>query len=320
MSTPSNVRANSNPFDALPNELLEMIIHNAIKTPFDSASRRYAAKTFNYIAQTCKCLFVVGNPILYKFDVKQGNCSGLFWAARKNKLDIFKRFLDFGAPINTMVATHTVASTALLLESTDILRYLVARPDVDWEACALRFNEPAISMAMRCPPEIRELVLNCEHVAVDAESRDGSTALFRAAERNYVPEAEILLRRGARPDHRDHQGLSPLYLAAIHGSADVLRLLVETGSVDVNIKPHGRPLPLAKATYKGHQAVFDILIAHPDIDAKAVLGSYYLVKRMARVPPLLHERLLLKIESEIEWEPEIEWEDGTEREDETDSE
>jgi ankyrin repeat protein len=65
---------------------------------------------------------------------------------------------------------------------------------------------------------------------VNATQVDGSTALHWAVERDDLEMADLLIRAGARVGARTREGVTPLQLAAINGSAAMLDRLVKAGA------------------------------------------------------------------------------------------
>jgi ankyrin repeat protein len=65
---------------------------------------------------------------------------------------------------------------------------------------------------------------------VNAAQVDGTTALHWAVERDDVDVVELLLTAGARVSARTREGVTPLQLAAINGSARVLGRLIRAGA------------------------------------------------------------------------------------------
>ena len=69
---------------------------------------------------------------------------------------------------------------------------------------------------------------------VPAETADGgvfeNTALVLAALKGHLEAAALLLDRGASPDQRNSDDLTPLMMAALNGQAAMVRLLVERGA------------------------------------------------------------------------------------------
>ncbi|KAL9488088.1 hypothetical protein ACSS6W_000365 [Trichoderma asperelloides] len=285
-----------NYLDALPNEVLEMIVYGAIENPFDIYAILASVRTISRIARTCKRLYSVANPILYKWNIRHGGCSGLFWAARKNRVDVFKRFVESGASVNMVVTDRTPLMTAITFCSVDIVRYLLTLPDVDWNRRSIHHGMSALHAAMACPTEITGLLLKCKDVLIDERTEwERHTALHYASEKNMASEAKIVLDRGADPDARNHRGWSPLNFAAARGNAEMVRLLLDTGRVDVNVNPEDGQPPLAAAAVKGYKDVFDLLISHPDIDIEITLSCDYTKKHINEISPELFNRLIMEV-------------------------
>ena len=59
---------------------------------------------------------------------------------------------------------------------------------------------------------------------------DGTTALHWAVERDDLDMADLLIRAGARVTARTREGVTPLQLAAINGSAAMLDRLIKAGA------------------------------------------------------------------------------------------
>jgi uncharacterized protein len=91
---------------------------------------------------------------------------------------------------------------------------------------AMRGNREAVRAAL------------ARHTDVNAAQVDGTTALHWAVERDDVELAELLLTAGARVSARTREGVMPLQLAAINGSAAMLGRLIKSGA-----DPNGRLTP-----------------------------------------------------------------------------
>ncbi len=63
-------------------------------------------------------------------------------------------------------------------------------------------------------------------VMVDSKTKQGSTALMKAAEFGHVEVARSLILKGADENEKDKEGFTPLHLAAMYAHRDVLIFLV----------------------------------------------------------------------------------------------
>jgi ankyrin repeat protein len=90
---------------------------------------------------------------------------------------------------------------------------------------------------------------------------NGYSPLMWAARHDNADLATLLLERGARTEHRDHNGDRALLWAAYHGAGRVVALLLEAGSpADSDDDPHGRT-PLMRAAEYGRAGVVRLLLA-----------------------------------------------------------
>lgn len=112
---------------------------------------------------------------------------------------------------------------------------------------------------LACPPaDMQELLYDCSADSVHADCF-GIPPLAWAATYGSVPLVQELLDAGARPE----QSVSVLHCAAQHGSADVLRLLLE--NMDSEAVCRGSPLAnitsLDRASKTGHEEACRLLLA-----------------------------------------------------------
>ncbi|MEV0373975.1 ankyrin repeat domain-containing protein [Streptomyces sp. NPDC050636] len=74
-----------------------------------------------------------------------------------------------------------------------------------------------------------------------------------------------LLRRGASPSAASVDGETPVYLAAVSGTADIVRLLLEAGAspdAESRGEPGSQGLPLCAAACWGHSTAVRELLSH----------------------------------------------------------
>ena len=115
-----------------------------------------------------------------------------------------------------------------------------------------------------------ELVALLEHGAeVNRVSRDGETALTKAAKYNQVEAARLLIEHGAdvnltgfAPDGEALEAAesTPLTAAASHGQVEMVDLLLAAGT-DVNLASSKGGTPLKAATFHNHRALARHLMA-----------------------------------------------------------
>ena len=96
---------------------------------------------------------------------------------------------------------------------------------------------------------------------------DGTTALHRAADRDDVQKAGLLIRDGADVKAANRYGVTPLSLACTNGSAAMIKLLLKAGA-DPNTAFPGGETALMTASRTGKlEAVKELLAAGANVNA-----------------------------------------------------
>ncbi|MEH0986326.1 ankyrin repeat domain-containing protein [Micromonospora sp. CPCC 205556] len=87
--------------------------------------------------------------------------------------------------------------------------------------------------------------------------------LMEAVLREDAAVASALLRVGADPNAADREGTTPLYLASVQGTVDLVRLLLAAGAAPDTESGHGQEgTPLCAAAAWGYTDVVRELLAH----------------------------------------------------------
>jgi ankyrin repeat protein len=85
--------------------------------------------------------------------------------------------------------------------------------------------------------EILDLLLEYEDVDINDGGQSGYTLLHWAMATSNVTAARFLLSKGANPNVADRNGATPLHVAACCASTtDVIKLILETKKVDINVR------------------------------------------------------------------------------------
>jgi ankyrin repeat protein len=85
--------------------------------------------------------------------------------------------------------------------------------------------------------EILDLLLEYEDVDINDGGQSGYTVLHWAMATSNVTAARFLLSKGANPNVADRNGATPLHVAACCASTtDVIKLILETKKVDINVR------------------------------------------------------------------------------------
>ena len=90
-----------------------------------------------------------------------------------------------------------------------------------------------------------------------------SPPLFYAAEGGHEEFAAFLLANGAEVDAKNHNDVTPLFIAAQVGAASVVRLLMDKGADPNQRSTRDDVLPLYVACFEGHlDVVKELLLFH----------------------------------------------------------
>ena len=77
----------------------------------------------------------------------------------------------------------------------------------------------------------------------------------------------VLMENGASIDAQSEQGFTPIYMAAQEGHEDIVNYLLENGA-DQNLTMDEGFCPIDIAMQQGHDNIVSILIEHEQIDIK----------------------------------------------------
>jgi ankyrin repeat protein len=105
---------------------------------------------------------------------------------------------------------------------------------------------------------------------VNAKDGHGRTPLFWAAENGHKPVVKLLLETGqVEVDSKEYDGRTPLSFAAENGHDAVVKLLIETGQVEVDSREwwkYGSLTPLSWAAQNGHEAIVKLLLETSQVE------------------------------------------------------
>uniref|UniRef100_A0A7N5ZPJ2 Euchromatic histone-lysine N-methyltransferase 2 n=1 Tax=Anabas testudineus TaxID=64144 RepID=A0A7N5ZPJ2_ANATE len=93
---------------------------------------------------------------------------------------------------------------------------------------------------------------------VDAQDKDMRTPLLEAIINNHIEVARYLIQNGACVYHSD--GYTGLHHAAKLGNLEIVKMLLETGQVDVNAQDNGGWTPIIWAAEHKHVDVIKVLL------------------------------------------------------------
>ena len=86
--------------------------------------------------------------------------------------------------------------------------------------------------------------------------------LCAAAKAGHTKTVFQLVQQSTPPDKKDIRGTTPLWHAASMGHTDIVRILLATNSVDVNVESVSRRTPIFLTAASGYVEIVKLLLAH----------------------------------------------------------
>ncbi|MCP4133998.1 MAG: DUF1963 domain-containing protein [bacterium] len=127
--------------------------------------------------------------------------------------------------------------------------------------------------------KVRKMLKAGEDVNQVAHEYGFNTALYSSVINRFVDMVRLLLDNGAYLDYRDHNGATPLIMAAESGNLQIVTLLLDAGA-DISICDNFGRTALTTAVYRNHPEVVQVLLERgekPDAIAGPFLGTTILI-------------------------------------------
>ena len=105
-----------------------------------------------------------------------------------------------------------------------------------------------------------KLLLSNDDVNVNVSDKAGYTALHRACQGGHEEVVSYLLGKGADKTLTTSLGFSALYVAALKGYANIVKVLLSNDVVDVNVSDKAGNTALHNACQEGHDEVVSYLL------------------------------------------------------------
>jgi len=117
-------------------------------------------------------------------------------------------------------------------------------------------------------------LLATTNITGDPIDKFGRSPLSYAASHDKLDNLIFLHQRGATLNNRDIQGRTPLHFASASGHKDIVKYLIISGEIDVDVRDNNQRTPLYHAVSKGHLDVAKILIeAGADVNVREINGA-----------------------------------------------
>ena len=183
----------------------------------------------------------------------------LWLSASANRLEVCQFLLQQGAVTHLAIRVETLAQnplhTAIKKSHLRIVKCLLGKPGM-LESKDFELNRPLHYAIWRGVTMVKAVLAH--QPDLQAENRQGETALHLAAGLGDEAVCEALLTAGALADVEDEFGDTPLHSAARKGAMGVCQRLVKAGA-DVTRANFCQRTACADALLKGHAEVADYL-------------------------------------------------------------
>ncbi|KAM6535971.1 hypothetical protein FALCPG4_005494 [Fusarium falciforme] len=198
-------------------------------------------------------------------------------AAENGHLDVVQLLLKRGFDVNAQTRFgETPLLGAVRMGHDSVVAILLSQAGVMIDLVGTDVPSPILEAVNRRQTGALRLLL--AHKA-NAQVRDerGRTPLALSAFHGFEQGVELLLATdGVDPDEKDNEGLTPLFLAVLHthepesdGGRRIVRCLLDSGRVDVNIHDAEGVTPVMHALENGCRSLCRMLLECEQLDVHA---------------------------------------------------
>ena len=197
-----------------------------------------------------------------KYHLTLDGYTGLHHAAKHGKKQSAQILLDCGSNIGAVGKSGTALNLACYWGQTAMVQFLLlnSRRKEDVNSKDSKGKNPLASIAkpshVAARLEIVRLLLEDGRVFADSKNHDGRTPLSLAAVNKGSDVAKVLKmlleHNGIDVNAKDNKGRTPLSYAAREGTLTALNALLEHGAgIDVDVRDNGGRTPLSWAVVRG---------------------------------------------------------------------
>jgi ankyrin repeat protein len=263
---------------------IDVLEHKSPAEPLSKVSSLEASTLRRLVSEKFPFLEYAVHHVLYHADAAESDVTKQEIFLQEFPLKIWIR-LDTLFPQGTLESHRYTPSASLLyiLAEQGLPRLIkhelrrVSHMDIKGErhcfpifaACASGNQDAIIALLMQETILVKDqnLALQLEYFR-NIEPQQSRTPLLYAAEKGNQGIVRLLVETGKVDiDVKNKDGVTPLLWAAKNGHDAVVKQLLETGKVDVDIKDSGyRQTPLWYAARNGHNAVVKLLLETGKVD------------------------------------------------------
>ncbi|KAL8664144.1 MAG: hypothetical protein Q9202_003328 [Teloschistes flavicans] len=189
--------------------------------------------------KTAKWLLDGMTPLMTPFQFNAYLCSkeALLYSSSHGSVAFMKLLLEYGADIDSgLPSVYGTALHSVLDSDCDEIKVkLLLEGGIKVDAKDGMHGETALHRAARRNLIVIAKLLLESHATIDERLECGYTPLIKAISCGSTDIAKFLLRNGANPDPRDNHGATALHLASLGGNAIMVRELIKT-SIDINLR------------------------------------------------------------------------------------
>lgn len=192
------------------------------------------------------------------------NNFAILWAAKTGSIATAEKALENGANIN--VEAH--GFTTLAMNTSGRRRRKSPTSRLVQICCGIHGKTPLILAAESGDTDMIRLLLAQPDIDVTTTALDMATTHW-AALNGHAKALELLLTQTALDPNQESLGITPILLAASNGHADVVAMLSKRNDIKINATNPFGLTALHLAAINGHWQTVKVLLEHPKTEVNA---------------------------------------------------